>query len=173
MARATAPRLSACGAQRRSHRHGQEPHALHYARCGAERACSRRHPRPHARCSIRNPCRPDPPVVMVIPSRSNVVPSPAAGTTPSQRDQHIQMIPAKERLGWQRAVGCSRRSHAETAMFRCKAVIGQQPPRPEPADPENRGQGRLPGAEPVDPPRHAGVPARPLKPPWAGLASTR
>ena len=36
--------------------------------------------------------QPDPPVAVVIPPRSTAVPSPTAGTTPSQRDQHIQMI---------------------------------------------------------------------------------
>ena len=34
------------------------------------------------------------------------------------------MIRAKERLGWQKAVGYGRRSHAETSMFRYKAIIG-------------------------------------------------
>jgi len=68
--------------------------------------------------------QPDPPVAVVIPPRSTVVPSTAAGTTPSQRDQHIQMIEAKGRLGWQKAVGYGQRSHAETAMFRYKAIIG-------------------------------------------------
>ena len=32
--------------------------------------------------------QPDPPVAVVIPPRSTAVPSPAAGTAPSQRDQH-------------------------------------------------------------------------------------
>jgi len=68
--------------------------------------------------------QPDSPVAVVIPPRSTAVPSPDAGTTPSQRDRHIDMIQAKERLGWQKAAGCGRRSHAETAMFRYKAVIG-------------------------------------------------
>ena len=68
--------------------------------------------------------QPDPPVAVVIPPRSTAVPSPDAGTTPSQRDQHIQMIQDKGRLGWQKAVGYGRRSHAETAMFRFKAIIG-------------------------------------------------
>jgi hypothetical protein len=52
------------------------------------------------------------------------VPSPEANTRPSQRDQHIDMIQAKGRLGWQKAVNYGRRSHAETAMFRYKAIIG-------------------------------------------------
>ena len=68
--------------------------------------------------------QPDPPVAVVIPPRSTAVPSPTAGTTPSQRDQHIQMIRDKGRMGWQKAVGYSRRSHAETATLRYKAVIG-------------------------------------------------
>ena len=68
--------------------------------------------------------QPDPPVALVIPPRSTAVPSPDAATTPSQRDQHIQMIQAKGRLGWQKAVNYGWRSHAETAMFRYKAIIG-------------------------------------------------
>ena len=68
--------------------------------------------------------QPDPPVAVTIPPRSTAVPSPAAGTTPSQRDQHIQMIRDKGRMEWQKAVGYGRRSHAETTMFRYKAIIG-------------------------------------------------
>ena len=68
--------------------------------------------------------QPDPPVTVVIPPRSTAVPSTSAGTRPSQRDQHIQMIQAKGRMGWQKAVNYGRRSHAETAMFRYKAIIG-------------------------------------------------
>ena len=66
----------------------------------------------------------DPPVAVMIPPRSTAVLSAAAGTTPSQRDQHIQMIGDTGRMGWQKAVGYGPRSHAETAMFRYKAVIG-------------------------------------------------
>ena len=57
--------------------------------------------------------QPDPPVAVVIPPRSAAVPSPAAGTAPSQRDRHIQVIGDKGRMGWQKAVGYGRRSHAE------------------------------------------------------------
>src|SRR3954466_15103460 len=46
--------------------------------------------------------QPDPPVAVVIPPRSTAVPSAAAGSTPSQRDEHIQMIRDKGRLGWQK-----------------------------------------------------------------------
>ncbi len=42
----------------------------------------------------------DPPVAVVIPPRSTAVPSPAAADTmPSQRDEHIQLIRDKGRLG--------------------------------------------------------------------------
>ncbi len=68
--------------------------------------------------------QPDPPVAVVIPLRSTAVPSLDAATTPSQRDQHIQMIHAKGRLGWQKAAGYGRRSHAETTMFRYKTIVG-------------------------------------------------
>jgi hypothetical protein len=68
--------------------------------------------------------QPDPPMAVVIPLRSTAVPSSAAATTPSQRDQHIHMIWDKGRMAWQRATGYGRRSHAETAMFRYKAFIG-------------------------------------------------
>ena len=76
---------------------------------------------------------------MIIPPRSTAVPSPAAGSTPTQRDQHIQMIRDKGRLGWQKAVGYGRRSLGETAMYRYKATIGRglrpghcPPRRPKP-----------------------------------------
>src|SRR3954471_20012225 len=69
--------------------------------------------------------QPAPPVAVIIPPRSTAVPSAAAGSTPRQRDQHIQMIQDKGRLGWQTAVGYGRRSLGETAMSRYKAVIGR------------------------------------------------
>jgi len=68
--------------------------------------------------------QPDPPVAVIIPPRATAVPSPDAGITPTQRDRHIQMIGDKGRLAWQKTVGYGRRSHAETTMFRYKAIIG-------------------------------------------------
>jgi hypothetical protein len=41
------------------------------------------------------------------------------------RDQHIQMIQDRGRLGWQRAIGYGRRSLGETAVSRYKAIIGR------------------------------------------------
>ena len=69
--------------------------------------------------------QPDPPVAVVIPPRAGAVPGPTADTTPSQRDQHLRMIRDKGRMGWQKAVGYGRRSLAETAVFRYKAIIGR------------------------------------------------
>ena len=69
--------------------------------------------------------RPDPPVAVVIPPRATAVASPAADTTPSQRDQHIRMIQDRGRLGWQKAVGHGRRSLGETAVSRYKVIIGR------------------------------------------------
>src|SRR3954466_12313952 len=69
--------------------------------------------------------QPDSPVAVIIPPRATATLSAAAGTTPRQRDEHIQMIRDKGRLGWQKAVGYGRRALGETAMFRYKAVIGR------------------------------------------------
>ena len=69
--------------------------------------------------------QPDPPAAVVIPPRATAVPSPAAGTAPTQRDRHIRVIEDRGRLGWQKAVGYGRRSLAETAVFRYKTIIGR------------------------------------------------
>jgi len=44
---------------------------------------------------------------------------------PSRRDGHIASIESKERLEWQKATGCGRRSLVETTMGR-KRLIGPQ-----------------------------------------------
>ena len=68
--------------------------------------------------------QPDPPPDVVIPPRASAVPSTDAGGPPSQRDRHIQFIAQKGRMAWQRATGYGRRSLAETAVGRYKALIG-------------------------------------------------
>lgn len=62
---------------------------------------------------------------VIIPPRSSAVASEAAGSTPSQRDCHIQLISEHGRLGWQRAVRYGRRSLGEVAMMRYKQLIGR------------------------------------------------
>src|SRR5215213_8235585 len=54
--------------------------------------------------------QPDPLAAVVIPPRATAVASPAADTTPTQRDRHIRMTEDKGRMGWQKAVGYGRRS---------------------------------------------------------------
>lgn len=66
--------------------------------------------------------QPDPPAAVVIPPRATAVPSPTAGTAPTQRDRHIRMIRDRGRLGWQKAVGYGRRSLGETAVSRYKVI---------------------------------------------------
>ncbi|HYH36971.1 MAG TPA: IS5 family transposase [Azospirillum sp.] len=62
---------------------------------------------------------------VIIPPRASAVPSDTAGSTPSQRDRHIQMINERGRLGWQRTVQYGRRSLGEVAMMRYKQLIGR------------------------------------------------
>jgi hypothetical protein len=54
------------------------------------------------------------------------VPSQTAETTPTQRDQHLQLIAEKGRMGWQKASGYNRRALAEAAIGRFKRVIGNE-----------------------------------------------
>ena len=62
---------------------------------------------------------------VIIPPRSTAVPTDTAASAPTQRDQHIQMIAKRGRLGWQRAAGYGRRSLGEVAMLRYKTLIGR------------------------------------------------
>jgi hypothetical protein len=68
----------------------------------------------------------DPAAAVIIPPRSTAVPSNTAVTAPTQRDRHLQMIQARGRLGWQKAVNYGRRSLGELAMMRYKALIGHR-----------------------------------------------
>jgi transposase len=68
----------------------------------------------------------DPAAAVIIPPRSTAVPSNTAGTAPTQRDWHLQMIQARGRLGWQKAVNYGRRSLGEVAMMRYKTLIGRR-----------------------------------------------
>jgi transposase len=66
-----------------------------------------------------------PDATVVIPPRSNAVLSDTADTEPTQRDQHIEMLANKGRMGWQKAVGYGKRSLVETAFHRYKVLIGR------------------------------------------------
>jgi Transposase DDE domain len=68
--------------------------------------------------------QPDLPPDVVIPPRASAVPSTEDAEARSQRDRHIQFIAERGRMAWQRAIGYGRRSLAETAVGRFKAIIG-------------------------------------------------
>jgi hypothetical protein len=65
----------------------------------------------------------DPPVDVVIPPRlSSVVTTKTDSNT--TRDRHVQLIAEKGRMAWQKATGYGRRSLVETAIVRCKHIVG-------------------------------------------------
>src|SRR5215208_3076938 len=61
---------------------------------------------------------------VIIPPRSGAVPSKTAETAPTQRDQHLQLIAERGRMGWQKASGYNRRALVEATIGRFKRVIG-------------------------------------------------
>ena len=65
-----------------------------------------------------------PAAAIIVPPRSNAVPSDTAETAPTQRDRHLQQIAKHGRMAWQKASGYTKRARAETGMSRFKQVIG-------------------------------------------------
>ncbi len=59
-----------------------------------------------------------------MPPRANAVPSEAAETAPTRRDEHLRCIAERGRMGWQRASGYGRRALVESDISRWKRVIG-------------------------------------------------
>jgi hypothetical protein len=66
----------------------------------------------------------DPEALVIVPPRVTAALSETAATKPTQRDQHLQDIANKGRIGWQKASGYTKRSRVETAIGRYKQVIG-------------------------------------------------
>jgi transposase len=66
----------------------------------------------------------DPPPDVVIPPRASAVPGTEDADAGSPRDRHIRLIAERGHLAWQKATGYGRRSLAETAAGRHKAIIG-------------------------------------------------
>jgi hypothetical protein len=64
------------------------------------------------------------PPAVVVPPRSTAVPSPAADSAPTRRDQHLLAIAQKGRMAWQKDSGYNRRALAEVAVARYKRTIG-------------------------------------------------
>src|SRR3954449_7302357 len=58
--------------------------------------------------------------------RSTAVPSQTAGSEPTQRDRHLQLIAEQGRMGWQKASGYAKRARAEATIGRYKRVIGDE-----------------------------------------------
>ena len=65
-----------------------------------------------------------PEAAVIVPPRSNAVPSAVADTNPTQRDRHLQQIAAQGRLGWQSSSGYNYRALVEADIGRFKRVIG-------------------------------------------------
>src|SRR4051794_23006968 len=61
---------------------------------------------------------------VIIPPRSTAVPSDTAGSTPNQRDPHLQSIAEHGRMGWQKRTGYTRWALVESSIGRFKRVIG-------------------------------------------------
>ena len=62
----------------------------------------------------------------VIPPQDNAVPSAGFEIDSSPRDSHVLKIASLGRLGWQEVTGYGKRALVETAMGRCKWLIGER-----------------------------------------------
>ena len=65
-----------------------------------------------------------PEAAVVVPPRSNAVPTSTAQTEPSQRDRHLAVIAERGRRGWQKVSGYNFRALVEADIHRWKQVIG-------------------------------------------------
>ena len=65
-----------------------------------------------------------PDAAVVVPPRSDAVPSSTADTEPTQRDRHIDLLANRGRMGWQAASGYNWRALVEADVSRFKRVIG-------------------------------------------------
>src|SRR5207247_4676804 len=65
-----------------------------------------------------------PQAAVIVPPRSNAIPSETADTAPTPRDRHLQAIAEHGRMGWQKASGYNWRALVEADIGRWKRVIG-------------------------------------------------
>src|SRR6201987_2478923 len=65
-----------------------------------------------------------PEAAVIVPPRSNAVPSETAETAPTPRERHLQAIAEHGRMGWQKASGYNWRALVEADIGRWKRVIG-------------------------------------------------
>ena len=61
-----------------------------------------------------------PGAVVIVPPRSEAVPSEMADTAPTQRDRHLRFIAEHGRAAWQKASGYTTRARAEATIDRFK-----------------------------------------------------
>ena len=73
----------------------------------------------YAEVAVRHPD-----AAVVVPPRSNAVPSDTAETAPTQRDAHLRCLAEHGRMGWQRLSGYNWRALVESDISRWKRVIG-------------------------------------------------
>jgi hypothetical protein len=67
-----------------------------------------------------------PEAAVIVPPRPTAVLSKMAGTVPTPRDRHLQMISEHGRRGWQKASGDHWRALAEADISQFKRVIGDK-----------------------------------------------
>ena len=60
---------------------------------------------------------------VIVPPRSNAVPSETAQTAPTMRDRHLQNIAERGRMAWQKASGYNWRALVEADISRFKRVV--------------------------------------------------
>jgi hypothetical protein len=65
-----------------------------------------------------------PNAAVIVPPRSTATLSASVETAPTQRDQHIQEIIKRGRMGWQKSSAYNLRAKVEAAIGRFKRVIG-------------------------------------------------
>ncbi len=61
---------------------------------------------------------------VIVPPRSNAVPSDTAETAPTMRDRNLKIIAERGRMAWQKAAGYNWRALVEADISRLKRVIG-------------------------------------------------
>ena len=61
---------------------------------------------------------------VIVPPRSNAVPSGTAETSPTMRDRHPQTISEPGRMAWQKASSYHWRALVEAGIHRFKRIIG-------------------------------------------------
>ena len=61
---------------------------------------------------------------VIVPPRSNAVPSETAQTAPTNRDRHLQSIAERGLMAWQKASGYNWRALVEADTSRFKRVVG-------------------------------------------------